>query len=251
MVQRRKVTTSQANKGYLCLLEYIRHIAVRPENSVRCMFHEVLKFRATATSPLEVCKLSQKLLANINALLRHEIQFWYPSRYLHAFVHSFPGSRLCIGIFVTPPLFSVQFLRRRRLFIICASLFLSIYSPVVITWFLHQCIPLLYIPRFQRPLSSHSFPVKKGTSSLSSSPLHFLSLMFFLCFILSVFPSVLCRSNVRHVFSFVYFHFIQSLVCVAWGFVLLLWWKSRFSCRMTFIQTVLYPCENWNRDFWA
>jgi hypothetical protein len=165
-----------------------------------------------------------KFIVNINALLRHEIQFWYPSRYLHAFVHSFPGSRLSIGILVTPPLFSVQFLRRRLFFIIYFSLFLSISSPVVITWFLHQCIPPIYIPHFQRPLSPYSFPLKKAMSSLSSSPLHFLLLMFFLCFILSVFPSVLCRPNVRLVVSFVYFYF--TFVCVAWGIAQLLCCES-------------------------
>ena len=154
---------------------------------------------------------------NINALPRHEIQFWYPSRYLHAFVHSSAGSLAFASAYsLPPPLFSVQFVhRRRRLFIIYSSLFLSISSPVVITWFLHQCIPSLYIPHFRRPLSSYTLSLrKKGKSSLSSSPLHFLFLMFFLCFILSAFPSVLCRPNVRHVFGFVYLQFIRSRL---WG----------------------------------
>ena len=169
------------------------------------------------------------------------------------YMHSFTvlrGSRFCIGIFVIPPLFSVQFLRSCR-FIIYSSLFLSVSSPVVITWFLHQCIPLLYIPHFQRPLSSYGFPLKKGKSSLSSSPLHFLFLMFFLCFILSVFPSVLCRPNVRHVFGFVHFQFIESSYVRPGGSYGYCLGKILFSFRIAFIETKLYPYENRNTDFRA
>lgn len=95
---------------------------VHPENSVTRVYSvKCWSFELQPPRPPRSVSCHVKLLVNINALLRHEIQFWYPSRYLHAFVHTFAGSRLCIGIFVTPPLFSVQFLRRRLFYHILLS----------------------------------------------------------------------------------------------------------------------------------
>ena len=71
--------------------------------------------------PLRSVRCHRKVSVNINALPRHEIQFWYPSRYLHAFVHSFADSRLSIGRIRYPRLCSP--------FNFCAVVFLP-YTPL-------------------------------------------------------------------------------------------------------------------------
>jgi hypothetical protein len=124
----------------------------------------------------------------------------------------------CLGIdiFVTPPLFSTQFLRR-RLFTIYSSLFLSISSPVVITWFLHRWIRLLYIYVFhisrdpyhltfflftkEEPLSCHHRQCISSFWCSSFAPFSQSFLLF--CIVFGVFFLPLFS------FSFVFFLFIE------------------------------------------
>lgn len=126
------------------------------EDGVRCMSSS---HSTAVTSPLTPVRSGGH-----DVLLRHEIQFWYPSRYLPGVVRIFPGTSWLPHVTRIVPASTHSSPRLCSPLNFCAvvflpyiplSLSLSIYSPVVITWFLHRWIRLLYSTSSETPITLH------------------------------------------------------------------------------------------------